>query len=50
MVFHATRVIKVGEQITNSYIELLSTTITRQSSLLTNKLFLCRCVRFGVMM
>ena len=41
----AIRRIKAGEEITISYIELLATTVSRQHSLLTSKLFVCQCER-----
>ena len=41
----AIRPIRAGDQISISYTELLSTTVSRQHSLLTNKLFVCQCGR-----
>ena len=41
----AIRPIMAGEEITISYTELLNSTVSRQHSLLTSKLFLCQCER-----
>ena len=41
------RRVRAGEQIYISYTELLSPTLVRQHSLLTNKLFLCQCERYN---
>ena len=41
----AIRRIRAGEEISISYTELLATTVSRQHSLLTSKLFVCGCVR-----
>ena len=41
----AIRRIPAGEEISISYTELLATTVSRQHSLLTSKLFVCQCER-----
>ena len=45
-VLRASRPIKRGEQILITYTELLASTINRQFTLLTSKLFVCQCERW----